>query len=446
MPGRRASVLAEIPALVALAIPIVAGLVGSTALSTVDSLMLGHLGEVPLAAASITQSVLVIFYACLYGMVGASGVMIGQAHGAGDPGRAGSILKHGLVLGLLSGVAGALAMAALLLPLAHSGQPIEVMAAIPAYWFTMGASLVPFTLTMVVKQFLDSIERPWTGAILATLPLILCIPLNWLLIFGQLGFPKLGLLGAGVATLLAFVGGFAAMLVYFYVAPSMRAYRGAGHVKEAGFSELLQEGLPMSIQYLAEASAVAVAGILIGLLGATALAANQIVFSVGVLVYMAPLGMSGAVTIRIAQALGGEAIERVRAIGLAGIFVVTLWMLAFTGLMINFGRPVAAAFVDDPVIIEAAAAMFVAIGIMQVFDGLQSVSLGALRGMLDTRWPARVSLVAYWLVALPLSVVMGFTLELGGPGIWAGFGLGLAVAGILLLGRFLARTAHHHIE
>lgn len=444
-PACRASVFAEIPALVALAIPVVAGLVGSTAPAAVDSFMLGPLGEIPLAAASITQSVLVIFYACLYGMISAAGVLIAQAHGSGDPARAGSFMKHGLVVGLASGLFGAAAMAAMLILLAHAGQPPDVMAAIPAYWYTMALSLVPFTLAMVMKQFLESIERPWTGAMLSSLPLLFCIPLNWLLIHGHWGFPRMGLEGAGLATLLAFSGGFAVMLIYVRISRSLQAYRGTGRIQRNVLAEFLREGLPMSLQYLAEATSVAIAGIFIGVIGATALAANQIVFSVGVIVYMAPLGMAGAVTIRIAQAIGGNQRLRLRAIGLAGILVVTLWMLVFTVLMINYGRPLSALFVSEPVIIEAAAAMFVAIGIMQVFDGLQSVSLGALRGMLDTRWPTRISLIAYWLVALPLSAVMGFSLDLGGPGIWAGFGLGLAVAGILLLGRFVAHTSRDHL-
>ncbi len=436
----RGTILAEVPALVALAVPVVAGLVGGSLLSVIDSVMLGPLGEVPLAAASLTQSVLVIFYAGLYGLVGAVGILTGQAFGAGDTHRVSGILRHGLVIGLCGGSAGALAMAALLFMLPYTGQPDEVMAAIPLYWITMSFLLVPFTLTMVVKQFLDSIGRPWTGALLTLLPVVLNIPLNWVFIYGRLGFPKLGLAGAGLASLAAFSGGFVLMLVYLSRAASMAPYRAAAKLQRDGYSELTREGYPMAVQYLAEGSSVAIAGVLIGLLGATALAANQIVFSVGVLVYMAPLGMSGAVSIRIAQAMGEGAMHRIRAIGLAGVGVVTVWMLSFTFIMVLWGEPISGAFVDEPPIIAAATAMFVAVGFMQVFDGLQSVSLGALRGILDNRWPTRVSLFAYWAIALPLSVLFGFGLGFGAPGIWAGFGVGIGVAGVLLIRRFMKQT------
>ncbi len=433
--------ISEIPALVALAVPIVAGLLGSTVLGVIDSFMLGPLGEVPLAVASLTQSVLVIFYAGLYGLAGAVGVYVGQAQGGNNPVLAGGVLRQGLVMGLLSGIVAALAMmAAGAYVLPHAGQPAEVLAQTPRYWMAMSALLVPFAMQMAFKLFLDSIERPWTGAVLTLLPIAFNIPLNWLLIYGNLGFPKLGLLGAGLASLISVSAGFLIMLFYLGFANSMQPYRNAVKLGEVHFGKLTREGMPMSLQYLAEGGSVAVAGVLMGLLGATALAANQIVFSVGALIYMAPLGLASAVMIRIAQAFGEGTAHRIRAIGLAGLFVVTSWMMVFTAIMVLWGEPMARAFVSDPPVIAAATAMFAAVGIMQIFDGLQSVGLGALRGMLDTRWPTLVSLVSYWLIALPLSVLFGFTLGYGGPGIWAGFGTGLAFAAVLVVARFLSRT------
>lgn len=438
---RPVSVGSEIVALISLAVPVVAGLIGATALNVVDSWMLGPLGEIPLAAASLNQSVLVIFYACLYGFVGPVGLLAGQTFGSRDLLRGSSILKHGLVMGLAGGAMCSLAMAASLLLLPYLGQPAEVLDAIPGYWLVMSGVLVPFGLSMVIKLFLDSIDRAWTSAALNLVPLLLSIPLNWILIYGKFGLPALGLLGCGIANLLSYVGGLIVMLLYLRFAPSMAPYRQAVTLRPEAYRELGREGVPMAIQYLAEGGAVAVAGVMIGLLGATALAANQIVFSVGVLVYMAPLGMAAAVSIRIAQALGLGDAHRVRAIGLSGIAVVTLWMLAFTVVMVWHGEEIARGFISDPAVVSAAAAIFIAVGLMQVFDGVQSVSLGALRGLLDNRWPTIVSLVAYWLIALPLSAVYGFTLDLGAPGVWAGFGFGLAVAAAMLLRRFMVLTA-----
>lgn len=440
-----AAIRAEIPGLVALAIPLIAGLVGATALGAVDAVMLGPLGALPLAAVSLTTSVLVIFYAALYGFMGPVGLLVGQAHGAGQSEQVASVLRHGLLLGLGGGLTGAAAMAAILLVLPYLGQPPEVLAVLAPYWLAMSALLVPYCLVLALKQMLDAVDRAWTGAALMLVPLVVNVPLNALLIHGGLGVPALGLTGAGIASLVAYLAGLTAMLAYLGLARSMAPYRRAIALGAPGLREQVREGLPMSFQYLLEGGAVAVAGVMIGWIGATALAANQIAFAIGAIIYMAPLGLSGAVGIRISQAVGAHESGRIRTIGLAGLAVVTIWMVVFSVLLVVGGRSLAAAFIDDAAVITVAGSLFLTFGLMQIFDGVQSVSLGALRGMLDNQWPTRVSLIAYWLVALPLAYALGIALELGAAGVWGGFGAGLAVAAGALLWRFLARTADRPI-
>ena len=201
----------------------------------------------------------------------------------------------------------------------------------------------------------------------------------------------------------------------------------------------------MGLQYLAEGGALAVAGVMIGLLGATALAANQIVLSVVSVLYMLPLGMAGAVGIRIGQVLGAGETSRVRPIGLTAMGLVTLWTLMFTTVLVIAGEDIAAAFIEDRAVVAVATAMFLAVGVMQVFDGIQSVSLGALRALLDNRWPTAVTLTSYWLLALPFGWLLAMPLGFGAAGFWGGFALGLAVAATLLLTRFL-RTGQRLVE
>jgi len=208
-----------------------------------------------------------------------------------------------------------------------------------------------------------------------------------------------------------------------------------------GFAEQSREGVPMGLQYLAEGGALAVAGVMIGLLGATALAANQIVFSVASVLYMLPLGMAGAVGIRIAQVLGAGEAWRVQPIGLTAMGLVTVWTVLFTTVLVVAGGEIAGAFVEDRAVVAVATAMFLAVGVMQVFDGIQSVSLGALRALLDNRWPTAVTLTAYWLLALPFGWLLAIPLGFGAAGFWAGFAFGLAVAALLLLTRFLRTGA-----
>jgi MATE family multidrug resistance protein len=223
--------------------------------------------------------------------------------------------------------------------------------------------------------------------------------------------------------------------------PSLRAWWGPRRFERAELSRQWNEGRPMTVQLFLEGAAVAVAGVLIGLFGAVALAGNQIALSVGSTLYMLPLGVAGAVTIRIAQVIGAGEWPRVAAIGQAGLLVVTAWMGGFALLFLLAGAWIGALFVDDPAVIAAAAAIFSVFGFTQLMDGVQSVSLGALRGMLDNDFPTRVSLIAYWLIALPLSALLGFAFELGAPGVWAGFGVGLAGAAVLLAWRFAKLAA-----
>jgi MATE family multidrug resistance protein len=430
----------EVGSLARLAAPLVAGLVASTGMGLVDTAMLGPLGVIPLAAVSLTSSIIVIFYAALYGFAGPVGLFAGRAYGEGRSAALGRLARHACWLAMLAGAIGAVAMAALLPLLSALGQPADVIAAIGPYWLWMSASLVPFTLTMAIKNLLDATEQAWTGVLLTLLPVVLNIGLNWVLIYGHLGAPALGLTGAGLGSFLAQSLGAAAILAYARLTPSLAAWwTDPGHSRRE-FRDQSREGLPMSAQYFMEGAAAAIAGVMIGYFGAVALAGNQIALSVANTLYMLPLGMAGAVSIRIAQAAGAGASARIRAIGHAGLGVVSLWMGIFAVVFFFAGPRIAAWFVNDPAVIAASAAILFVFGFTQLMDGVQSVSLGALRGMLDNRWPTWVSLIAYWLLALPLAWLFGFGLDFGAPGIWAGFGFGLLFAAAALLWRFETTT------
>jgi MATE family multidrug resistance protein len=436
-PVAETHLLDELGPLTRLAIPLVAGLTGMTLIGAIDSWVLGPLGEVPLAAASLTQSVIIIAYAALYGFLGPVGLLVGRAHGAGDPTAIGVVLRHGVVLALAGGLAGAVLFAAVLPMLPWAGQPPRVIAVIGPYWLAMAILLVPYAILLVGKQVLDSSERPWLGAAFLLVPPLVHAPLSFLLVHGVGGVTGLGLLGAGLSCVFAYSVCAALLFTYFARARATAPYRAPWHLQRTAFRTQLAEGLPMGLQYTLEAGAFAIAGMAIGWLGATALAANQIVFSITVLLYMAPLGLAGAVAIRIAQAIGGGEAARVRVIGLAGIATVALWMTATTLILVLFGRRIASTFVTDEAIIALATATFVVVGFMQIADGVQTVSLGALRGALDNAWPTRVSLLAYWGIALPAALIAGFWLDFGIVGVWGGFGAGLTLAAILLTQRFL---------
>lgn len=433
--SRRSRVVAEIPTLLALAVPLIMGLTTSTMPGLVDTYMLGSLGETTLAAVSLTTSFLLIFYAGLYGFVGPVGLLIGQAYGAGEPARVAETLRHGLMLATLAGIAGALAMVALRFTLPYLGQPATVLEAITPYWLALSLSLIPFVLSMVFKQFYDAIDRPWIALGLTVVAVLANIGLNWLLIYGNLGFPRLGLTGAGIGSFLASCLGLGLMAAHYRFSQVSAPYRVPGVWSLAALRTQWHEGVPMAIQYILEGGAVAVAGIIIGWLGARQLAADQIVQSVTGILYMLPLGMAGAVSIRVSQAVGSNQRDRLPTITYTALGLVSIWALGFTGVLLLAGEDVAKLFVSDADLIATAGTIFVVFSLMQVFDGLQSVSLGALRGLLDNHWPTRVSLIGYWIIALPGALVGGPLLGGGAAGVWAGFALGLVIASVLLLRR-----------
>ncbi len=433
----------EVPRLVSLALPLIAGLTASTLTAVVDTVMLAPLGEIPLAVVSLSASGLSVLYAGLYGFMGPVAIYAGHAYGAGAPDRVAGALFHGLAVGGTMGVLATLIMVAALPTLRLMDQPPLVLAALTPYWLWIAASMAPFTMLLAFKQVYDGVDRAWLAMGLMTFGGVLNIPLNWIFIYGHLGVPALGVTGAGIASFLSTTCTLLIMVLHWALSAKMAAYRVPIPLSRGGIWAQLRDGLPMGAQYAAEGGAFALAGLMIGWFGATALAANQIVSAVTLVIYMGPLGMSAAVSIRVAQALGEGGRERAGAIGWAALLVVMVWMSLFTISLALGGGLIAALMVEDPDVIDIAARLFTVVALMQILDGVQSTSLGALRGLLDIRWPTIVTLISYWLLALPSSYLLGVVLGLGPEGVWAGFGVGLCVAAIALTWRF-QRLTHNH--
>jgi multidrug resistance protein, MATE family len=419
---------AEIGPLVSLSVPMMVGLSAMTLMGVVDTVMVAPLGTVPLAAVGIASAVGILFLASLWGIITIIGVRMAQAHGGGDARAVSGELRAGVALGGLSGAAGAVLMLALLPFLGLIGQPPEVVTALPVYWALVAVALVPFTMFFALKALFDTIGRPWAGVALSYLGVALNVPLNWLLIY-HLG---LGLAGAGLASLLSQLATFAAALLawrhWSALAPFRQPARGLAPRMRAQW----RDGWPLMLGYAGEGGSYALIGVMIGWLGAEALAANQIVHAVAGVAYVFPLGMAGAASIRVGLAVGADEGARLRPLLKAALLIVTVWMLGVMAVLLIAGETIAGTLSDDPAVVALAATLFLAVAAMQVADGVQSTTLGALRGMLDARWPTMVSLIAYWPVALPASYAMGFALGFGAVGVWIGFALGLATAAVVL--------------
>jgi MATE family multidrug resistance protein len=435
-----ASLRREGPAILALAVPIVAGLGASTLLGVTDSVMLAPLGPLPLAAVGITNAVAVILYAAIWGLLSAMSVRIGKAHGAGQGRRIPTVLRNGLALGWLVGLGGALAMLGLWPVLPWLGQPAEVLAIMFPYWAAMSLAMIPFSVLTVFKATFEAVDRPWLGTGFAFLAVVVNVPLNYALIWGLGPLPHLGLTGAGIASFTAEALALASAWAFWRRARSMRRLRLRARITGAEIASVAREGAPLGLMYIAETGAMAVATLMIGTFGAVALAGNQVAMSVGSLLYMVPLGIAGAVAIRVAQERGAGNLGSLRPITWAALAMGTVWLAGAALLLALYGRVVAGWITGDAQVIAVAAAIFFVFACSQVMDGVQSTMTGALRGLSDTGFPALVSVVAYWVLGLPLGWLLAHPGGLGPAGIWAGFVIALGLAGMVLVWRFRRQT------
>lgn len=439
MPGWTA-VSRELPSIAGLAVPLVAGLAATTLISVADAIMLAPLGAIPLAAVGLTAAVAGLLYALIYGMLSVLSVRIGAAWGAGEELRIPSLMRNGLILGVIVGIAAASFMGNLWFVLPFLGQPPEVVTAMGGYWLSIALYMVPYAVLTAFKSAFDAVDRPWTGTAFAFVGVGLNVPFNYVLIYGLWPIPALGLTGAGVAALLAESVALLCAWVYWRNAWSTRRLRLRRDVDGNELVETVREGAPLGILYFIETGSVTAATLLIGLFGAAALAGNEVAMSVGGVLYMVPIGVAGAVAIRVAQARGAGEDHAIRAIAVAALGLVTGWLtLSALGLSL-YGREIAGAVTDDPQVIEVAAQIFLVFALFQIMDGVQSTALGALRGLSDTRFPAVVSFVAYWVVSLPLGWVVASWAGVGAAGIWVGFFVGLLIAAVALVGRFRKMT------
>lgn len=432
--------LDEFVSITRLAVPIVVGLSTGALITVTDAIMLAPLGPVPLAAAGLAGAVATVLFAAIYGFLSVLSVRIGTAYGAGQARRIAGVWRTGLWLGLGTGLAAALLMALTwpLMPLLD--QPAEVLAIAGPYWLLIAAFLVPFAILTVFKSAFEAIDRPWTGTLFGVLACVLNVPLNYVLIHGIGGFEGLGLTGAGIASLLAETVAMAVAYLYWRRAASTARLRVRGQREPEDLRSVAREGAPLGLMYIAETGAMAVATMLIGLFGTVALAANQVALSVGTLLYMVPLGVAGAVAIRVSQAAGAGRTNQVRAITLAAIVMATAWLGLSATLLAFQGETIARLITQDPEVVAVAASIFFIFALSQVMDGLQSTLVGALRGLSDTGLPSIVSIVAYWPVALPVGWLLATHAGMGPSGVWLGFVCALGPAALVLGWRFHVLT------
>ena len=422
-----------------LAYPVMLSQLGQVMVGVADNIMVGRLGAVPLAAASLANSIFFVVLMFGIGISMAVTPMVAAADGEGKTGKIGRLLNHGFVINTVSSFLLFLFILAVSPVLKLINQPQEVVVLAIPYLLIITFSLLPFMFFQTYKQFIEGLSQTKQAMFITVIFNLLNIGLNWLLIYGNWGFPELGLNGAGWATLISRV--FMAWALYIYVTKSNRYknyIRGLRlkQIRLTIIKKMLGIGIPTGLQFIFEVGAFSTAAIMMGWIGVNALAAHQIAINLASISYMMASGLSAAAMVRIGNQLGKRDISKLREVGFSIFGMVTVFMSVFAILFLLLKNYMPLLYIDDPLVIKMAASLLIIAGIFQISDGLQVVALGALRGLSDVKIPTLVTLLAYWVVGLPLGYFLAFKLHWNELGIWIGLLIGLTLTAIMLLYRF----------
>nr|WP_288932779.1 MATE family efflux transporter [uncultured Allomuricauda sp.] len=431
-----------------LSYPVILGMLGHTFVAFADNIMVGQLGTAELAAVSLGNSFVFIAMSLGIGFSTAITPLVAEADGAKDQAAGKSALKHGLVLCTMLG----LSLFGLILvskPLMHHmKQPPEVVELALPYLDLVAFSLVPLIIFQAFKQFSEGLSQtkyPMYATILAN---VVNVTLNYLLIFGSFGFPKMGIVGAAVGTLASRV-----IMVAFIWYLLKRKKKFESYVTNFNFrkiekkvmNKIISLGFPSALQMFFEVAIFTGAIWLSGVLGKNAQAANQIALNLSSMTFMVGMGLSVAAIVRVGNQKGLKNHKELKRIAESVFFLTLLVEIAFA-LIFLLGRrwfPTIYLDVDDIVnqadnteVIIIAAKLLLVAAFFQISDGLQVVVLGALRGLQDVKIPTLITFIAYWLIGFPISYYLGLHTSLESTGIWIGLLLGLTASAIMLYLRF----------
>ena len=431
-----------------LAIPIALTQLGQIAMMTTDLALIGRLGDAAVAAAALAHTVFFVNFTVGMGLVAAVAPLAAQAFGARDP----RMVRRALRVGLWAALLISLPMIAVLLAgeriLLMLGQAPATAHLAQNYLHGLAWGIAPALGFLAIRGLMGAVNRPEPGLWIT----LAAIPANgvlvYVLIHGGPGMPRLELFGAGLGTTLINVAMFFAGLSVVIARRPFKKYRALARLWRIDWplmQRLVAIGAPISIAFLLEYGLFGAAGLLMGLIGTTALASHQIALQVAAILFMVPFGIGMAATVRVGHAVGRNDPTAVRRAGGVATLLGMAFMSAMT-LAVILGRFAIGRLFFGEAADSAAAAIELTGNLLLVgatffvADGIQAVAAGALRGLSDTRIPLLFAAISYWLVGFPAACLLGFRTELGAIGVWLGLSCGTAVHAVLLTLRFLLLT------
>lgn len=420
-------------------LPIMLGQACVIILAFADNIMIGWHSVDELAASSFVNNVMNLFILTELGFAAGMTPMIGADNGTGNIKGIGITVKNGLMTNGIIGGISIILLTIIYFCLDHFGQAPELMPYIKPYFAIIGISTLFALGFNVLKQFTDGICRPMISMTLLMIGNLLNIFGNWVLIYGKLGFPEMGLTGAGISTLVSRALILLVFVVFIFKSKKMNEYARA--IKEALLSRgemktVFKMGYPVGIQMALESSTFTFAAVMAGWLGVIQLAAHQVVITISQLFFLMMQGLSFAVSILVSNAFGRKDLGSVREYARKGYFMTLGISATLSALLYCFRYQAAGIFTDSPEVSAMAVSLFFLLFAYQFGDGLQLCFANVLRGIQDVKPIMYAAFVSYYLIAIPSAYVLGFKTSLGIHGIWLGFPIGLTLAGIFFYARY----------
>ncbi len=431
--------------LLTLALPVIVVQVGLMMMGVVDTIMVGHLSAQALAAVALGN--VYYFGTSIFGIgtLMALDPVIAHAVGAGDHEGVARGVQRGIILGAVLCIPTTL----LLLPapwvLTALRQPPEVAPLAGAY----AQVCIPGTLGLfaftVLRQSLQALGRMRPIVIAIVAANLANVLLNWILIYGNLGAPKLGVIGSAWATTICRLLMFTMLLWLAW--PVLKGYirpLRAAALEAAPLGRMILIGAPIGIQHQLEYGVFAIVGLLMGALGTIQVAGHQVALNLASITFMVPLGLSAAAAVVVGHAVGRGDRSAAAEASRAALFVAVGFMGTTALVFLLLPGPLARFYTTVPEVVAVATLLIPLAGVFQVFDGIQVTSIGLLRGLGDTRTPMITGILGFWILGLPVSLLLGYTMGYGPVGLWWGLVLGLVVVAVFLLFRLRHKLRQPH--
>lgn len=408
-------------------------------LAFADNIMIGWHSVNELAASSFVNNVMNFFILTELGFASGMTPIIGAFHGNGNVKGVGTTVRNGLLVNGIIGLIGLVLLAVIYLFIDSFGQEPELLPLIRPYFVIVGISIIFALGFNVLKQFTDGICKPVVSMLFLMGGNVLNIFGNWVLIYGKLGCPELGLMGAGLSTLISRILMLLCFVLYIFKSEQFKAYAQA--IKEALFSRvkmrhIFNMGYPVAIQMGLEASTFSFSAIMVGWISVTALAAHQVAITISQLFFLMMQGLSFALSILVSNCYGTKDYAGIHAYVKRGILMIFGTSLSLSILLYIFRYPAVGMFTDSPEVAEIAVVLFYVLFAYQIGDGIQLCFANVLRGLQDVKPIMYAAFVSYYLIAIPVAYVLGFKAGLGAVGVWLGFPIGLTLAGLFFYARY----------